>query len=145
MHGFTSIPFKTKTDSGFSNVNGVAKFSAAGIVLEFESKLLGLVSTGIKEARLAIDQIRDVKFRKGVFKRGAKVEIRSHSLMALTGIPHKDGKVVLEIAAADFEAAREAADRLEHDISDYAANLPPPHPPVASLFGEGEAETKELP
>ena len=33
MQNFTSIPFKT--ESGLSQINGVAKFSGAGIVFEF--------------------------------------------------------------------------------------------------------------
>ena len=65
MQSFTSIPFKTKTDSGLSEINGVAKFSSAGIVLEFESKLFGLISKGVKEARIPINEIHDVKFKKG--------------------------------------------------------------------------------
>ena len=41
QYSFTSVPFKT--DSGMSQINGVAKFSSAGVVLEFESKLFGLI------------------------------------------------------------------------------------------------------
>jgi hypothetical protein len=64
---FTSVPFKT--ESGFSTVNGVAKFSSAGVVLEFESKLFGILPGGVKEARLPLTEILDVKFRKGFLKR----------------------------------------------------------------------------
>src|SRR6476620_4138031 len=95
MQSFTSIPFKT--ESGISHINGVAKFSSAGIVLEFESKLFGLISSGIKEARLAMIDILDVKFRKGVFKHGAKIEIRMKSLSKLSELPNKEGKVVLKL------------------------------------------------
>ena len=77
MQGFTTVPFKTESAHGLNQVNGVAKFSSAGIVLEFESKLFGLIGGGVKEVRLAKDEILDVKFRKGVFKRGAKIEIRT--------------------------------------------------------------------
>ena len=52
MNGFTSIPFKT--ESGLSSVNGVAKFSTAGIVLEFESKLFGMIGTGVKENQIMV-------------------------------------------------------------------------------------------
>lgn len=66
MQSFTSVPFKT--ESGLSQVNGVAKFSSAGIVLEFESKLFGLIGNGVKEVRLHLAEILDIKFRKGVFR-----------------------------------------------------------------------------
>ena len=51
MQSFTSVPFNTET--GMSSVNGVAQFSPAGIVLEFESRFLWLTSTGFQEARLS--------------------------------------------------------------------------------------------
>ncbi len=52
MQSFTSVPFKTETHHGLSSINGVAKFSTAGVVLEFESKLFGIIGGGVKEVRL---------------------------------------------------------------------------------------------
>jgi len=144
MQSFTSIPFKTQTNSGFSHVNGVAKFSSAGVVLEFESKLLGLISTGIKEARLATGEILDVKFKKGVFKRGAKIEIRTKSMTTLSSLPNSEGKMILNIQAVDFERARDAVAQLERDLAEHTAQLPPTHTPVSVLFDEREDETQEL-
>ncbi len=92
MQSFTSVPFKTNTESGITSVNGVAKFSSAGVVLEFEAKLFGLISKGVKEARLSINEIHDIKFKKGVFKRGAKIEIRTKSILKLKELPNSDGK-----------------------------------------------------
>jgi len=43
---FTSVPFKA--ESGLTQVDGIAKFSSAGIVLEFESKFIGLIKSGVK-------------------------------------------------------------------------------------------------
>lgn len=142
QYSFTSVPFKT--DSGMSQINGVAKFSSAGVVLEFESKLFGLISNGVKEARLATDEILDVKFKKGVLKRGAKVEIRVKSLAKLNELPYKDGKLTLKIQSEDFERARDAVAKLEKDMADEAASLPPYHTSVSSLFDGSENETKKL-
>jgi len=144
MQNFTSIPFKTNTHRGFMQVNGVAKFSSAGIVLEFESKLLSLLPIGVKEARLPIEEILDAKFKKGVFKRGAKIEIRTKSLARLRELPTNDGKLKLEIHADDFERARDAAERLEKDMAAYAATLPPPQTTVSSLFDDSESTTRKL-
>ena len=144
MQSFTSIPFKTNTHSGFMNVNGVAKFSSAGIVLEFESKVLGMVPIGVKEARLPIDEILDVKFKKGVFRRGAKIEIRAKSLTSLHELPHSDGKMTLSLHADDFERARDAVDKMQKDMAQHAASLPPAHTPVSVLFDESEDETRKL-
>ena len=117
MQSFTSVPFKT--ESGMSSVNGVAKFSPAGIVLEFESKFLGFISTGVKEARLPIGELLDVKFKKGVMKRGSKIEIRLNSFAKLTQVPNSEGKITLKIEREDFERAREAVDRLEKDRAEH--------------------------
>lgn len=144
MQNFTSVPFKTKTDSGFTNINGVAKFSPAGIVLEFESKLLGLISTGVKEARIPIGELMDIKFKKGVLKRNSTIEIRLNSFVGLTNVPHNEGKITLKIERDDHDRARDAVKRLEKDKAEYLANLPPPEPPKRSLFGNSEDETQEL-
>jgi hypothetical protein len=140
---FTSIPFKT--ESGLSQVNGLAKFSAAGIVLEFESKFLGLIATGVKEVRLPLEDLLDVKFRKGVFKRGAKIEIRTKSFSTLAQLPNKEGKLTLKLSADDFDSARDAVDKLNKDLTEQRESLPPTHTPVSALFDESEEETRPLP
>lgn len=142
MQSFTSVPFKT--ESGLSTINGVAKFSSAGIVLEFESKLFGLISSGVKEAQLPIGELHDVKFKKGVMKRGAKIEIRLNSFAKLTEVPNQEGKIILKLFSDDFDRARDAVARLEKDMVEHRESLPPPHPPRRSLFDESEDDTQEL-
>ena len=145
MHGFTSVPFKTESESGFTSVNGVAKFSHAGIVLEFESKLFGLIGSGVKEVRLPRDEILDVKFRKGLFKRLAKIEIRMKTFGKLAELPNKNGKLTLKLVRDDFERGRSAVEQLQKDLAAYEATLPPPRTAVAELFlEETEEETKVL-
>ncbi|HNU07783.1 MAG TPA: hypothetical protein PKO33_08465, partial [Pyrinomonadaceae bacterium] len=81
MQNFIAVPFKT--ESGLSQIDGIAKFSPAGIVLEFESKFLGLIKGGVKENAIALEKLLDVKFRKGLFKIGTKIEIRLRSFAEL--------------------------------------------------------------
>jgi hypothetical protein len=120
--GFVNVPFKT--ESGLSQIDGMAKFSRAGVILEFESKLFGIIKSGVKEFRIAADEILDVKFRKGFLKYGAKVEIRLKSFTKLSEMPNSDGKITLKIKKEDFDRAKE---------------------PVSRLFtDESEEETKEL-
>jgi 16S rRNA A1518/A1519 N6-dimethyltransferase RsmA/KsgA/DIM1 with predicted DNA glycosylase/AP lyase activity len=142
MQTFTSIPFKT--DSGMSTINGVAKFSRAGVVLEFESKLFGLITAGVKEVRLPVEEILDVKFRKGVFKRGARIEVRLKSFAKLTTLPYKEGKLTLKLERDDFERADEAVANLQKEMAERAAAVPPTHTPVSVLFDESEEETRDL-
>lgn len=144
MQTFTTVPFKSEATHGLTSVNGVAKFSSAGVVLEFEAKLFGLISNGIKETRLSVNDILDLKFKKGILKRGAKIEIRTKTLAAMAELPSDDGKLVLKIKPEDFERAHDAVDKLQKDMATDLAQLPPTHTPVSVLFDAGEDETRDL-
>jgi hypothetical protein len=126
-------------------VNGVAKFSSAGVVLEFESKLFGILPGGVKEARLPVAEILDVKFRKGILRAGAKIEIRMKTFAKLSQLPYKDGKLTLKLQRDDFERAKEAVSKLQRDMAGQHESSAPPHTPVSRLFDESEDETGELP
>lgn len=136
MQSFTSVPFKI--DENFSQVAGVAKFSGAGIVLEFESKLFGIIKSGVKEVRIALDEILDVKFKKGIFKRGARIEIRLKSFSKLTEVPNRDARITLKLDRDDFQRGAEAVSRLQKDLTEHHEALPPTHTPVSRLFDDGD-------
>ncbi len=145
MHGFITIPFKTESEHGLTKVDGIAKFSSAGVVLEFESKLFGLIGGGVKEVRLPIGDILDVNFRKGIFKRGSKIVIRMKTFAKLAKLPNKDGRLTLKLVREDFDRGRSAVEQLQKDLSQHAESLPPPHTPIGELFAdEGDDETKQL-
>ena len=138
---FISIPFKT--ESGMSQIEGIGKFSAAGIVLEFESKLFGIIKNGVKENRIALEDILDVSFKKGFFKKGAKIVIRLKSYAKLTEMPNKDGKITLKIPRDDYERAAEAVEKLNKNLTEQQENLPPTHTPVSRLFEESDDDAKD--
>lgn len=144
--GFTSIPFKTESAHGLTSYNGVAKFSSAGIVLEFESKLFGVIAGGVKEARLPLAEILDIKFKRGLFKIGAKIEIRTKTFAKLAELPNNDGKLALKLVRDDFERAQSAVEQIQREMSGHEAALPPPpQSPVSELFrDETEDETRQL-
>ena len=145
MQGFTTVPFKAESEHGLTKVDGIAKFSSAGVVLEFESKLFGLIGGGVKEVRLAVGDILDVKFRKGLFRHGAKIVIRMKTFAKLAELPNKDGKLTLKLARDDFDRGQSAVEQLQKDLAGYSESLPPPHTPIGELFREeGEDETKQL-
>ena len=127
-----------------SQIDGMGKFSSAGIVLEFESKLFGIIKNGVKELRIAKDEILDIKFRKGFFKFGAKIEIRLKSFTRLSEMPNRDGKITLKIKRDDFDRAKEAVEKLQKDLTEKRESLPPQPSPVSRIFDESENETKEL-
>ena len=142
MTNFISVPFKA--ESGVYQYDGMGKFSPAGIVLEFESKFLGFIKSGVQENRIALDEILDIKFRKGFFKWGAKIEIRLKNFTKLAQLPSSEGKLRLKIKREDFELAKEAVEKLQKAMNENRENLPPAHTPFSLLFDESEAETKEL-
>jgi hypothetical protein len=145
MQGFITIPFKTESAHGLTQVNGVAKFSPAGIVLDFESKLLGLIGVGAKEVRVPLAEILDIRFRKGLFKRWAKIEVRMRSFTKLAELPNNEGKLILKLARDDFERGRSAVEQLQKDLAGHNESLPPPQTPVSQLFeDESEEETRIL-
>jgi hypothetical protein len=141
MTGFISIPFKTEAMSGISQVEGIGKFSPAGVVLEFEAKILGLVKTGVKEARLPLTDILDVKFKKGFFKLGAKIEIRLKSFTKLNELPYENGKIKLKIRREDHQRAEEAVKTLQRYLDEANQTILPANISVSDLF---EDETKKL-
>jgi hypothetical protein len=141
MTSFISIPFKT--ENGMSQIEGIGKFSSARIVLEFESKLFGIIKNGVKENCIALDDILDVTFKKGFMKRGSKIVIRLKSYAKLSEMPNKDGKITLKIPRDDYERASEAVAKLNKNLTERQENLPPTHTPVSRLFDESEDEINE--
>lgn len=145
MQNFKSIPFKTESAHGLSQINGVAKFSPAGVVLEFESKLFGVIPGGVKEVRIPIGELLDVKFRKGLFHYGAKIEIRTRTFAVLAALPNNNGKVTLKLVRDDFERGKSAVEQMHKDLEARANELPPNRTPVSQLFeDDSEEETKLL-
>lgn len=129
---FISVPFTM--ESGLSEIDGIAKFSSAGIVLEFESKFLGFIKSGVKENRIGLDEIMDLNFRKGFFKIGTKIEIRMKSFSRLSEIPNSGGKITLKIKRQDFDLAQNAAEQTGRYLAGVEAQLPPAQVSVGELF-----------
>ncbi len=110
-------------------------------MLEFEAKILGLMKTGVKEVRVALAEINDVKFKKGVLKFGAKIDIRLKSFAKVSEIPNQDGKIRLQISREDFIRADETVRKMTECLNERHNILPPSNVSVSELF---EDETKEL-
>ncbi len=141
---FISIPFNIELHQGLSKAEGLAKISSAGIVLEFETKIFGLLNTGIKEARLPLEEISEVQFKKGFFKYGTKIEIRMQSFLKLSEVPNQDGKIILRIPRDQHEQAKEAVEFLWKNLREHDESLPPPQTPVRSLFESEDLDTSKL-
>lgn len=144
--GFISISFKIEGESsGFTHAEGVAKFSPAGIVLEFETKFLGLMKTGYKDIRIARSEIMDVKLKGGMFNTklerlfSNRIELRLNNYLTMSEIPNQKGRVIMKIQRQDWERAKTALALLEDQHEEE--QMPPLG--VRALFGD-EADTKDL-
>jgi hypothetical protein len=140
-----NVPFKGSSPNGMTEYNGIAKFSPAGIVVEFESKLLGLVGGEVKEVRVALEEILDIKFRKGIYRFFGQIQLRLKNYTKISQLPNDDGKVKLNIKREDYELAREAFEQTLRYISgneqltlegnnELNDQLPPAQTSVNDLF-----------
>jgi flagellar biosynthesis/type III secretory pathway protein FliH len=62
----------------------------------------------------------------------------------LAQLPNKDGKLTLKLNPDDVDRAAHAVDKLNKDIGEFKASLPPAQISVSTLFDQSEDETKEL-
>lgn len=146
---FIAVPFVF--DGSFSQIAGVAKFSPDGIALKYVDKLVepkgvfsAVVKNVVKKSSSEIDEILDVKFKKGIFKIGARIEIRLKIFDKLGEIPNRNGKIILKINRADFECAEKAVADLLHIMrNDFHVALPNAQSPVSRLFDEDETRREE--
>ena len=132
---FISIPFKADSNQGLSQSNGVAKFSAAGIVFEFESKVLGFIGGDVKEVRVSLDEILDIKFRKGFYKFFARIQLRLKTFAKFAELPNENGRVTLKIKREDFDIAQKAVEQTLQFINGTEPQILP----------EGNETDKQLP
>lgn len=139
---FISLPFRIDGahTGGFKTVEGMAKVSSAGIVLEFEAKIFGIMKTGIKEVRVPLSEIVDIKLQKRFFR--MTLEIWLNNFKTLSEVPNREGRIVIQIAKQDRDRAAEALKLVEKSAAEQESI--PPRTPVSSLFDENEEETKKL-
>lgn len=152
---FVSVPFQADSANGMTEYHGIAKFSPAGIVIEFESRILGLIGGEVKEVQISLDEILDIRFRKGIYKFFAQIQLRLRNYATLSQLPNYGGKVKLKIKREDFERAQKAVEQTLRFISEddslvlpesenSGKELPPAQTSVSELFDTGKVEKKNL-
>jgi len=150
-----SVPFQASSGNGMKEYNGIAKFSPAGIVFEFESVLLGLIGSEVKEVQVALDEILDIKFRRGIYKVFAQIQLRLKNFTKLSQLPNYSGKVKLKIKREDFELAEKAVEQtlqfmsgidplILQESNDSIEQLSPAQTSVSELFETEKLEAKDL-
>lgn len=101
----TAIPFKSQAYAGFGSINGLLRLDGAALVLEFQTKVLGIVKASPKEVRVPLDQIASITLEEGWFS--TSLRIQATNLTVWSSFPESDmGRVVLGVEHHDREAAR---------------------------------------
>lgn len=158
---FISVPFKADSPNGMTEYTGIAKFSPAGIIVEYKSVIIGLIDGDVKEVQVPLNEILDIKFSKGFYKFFSRIQLRLRNFATISRLPNSDGKVKLKIKREDFEIAQRAVEQMlqyinagESAVLSEADNadsqLPPVQTSVSELFDTEKLEpsdpkkTKEL-
>lgn len=109
---FISVPFKADSPNGITEYNGIAKFSPAGIVVEYKSMIVGLIPGDVKEVQVPINEILDIKFTTGIYRFFSKIHLRLLNFATISRLPNSDGKIKLKIKREDFEIAQKAVEQM---------------------------------
>lgn len=151
---FITVPFTAKSPNGMMYYHGIAKFSFAGVIIEYEPKILNMIGGEVKEVQIALDEIFDIKFRKGFYKFFGQIQFRLQNYKKISELPNKDGKVKLGVKREDYELAREAVEQTLQYIkgvsvrgldsaNDINKELPPVQTSVGELFDTEKLESKD--
>lgn len=150
---FISVPFKADSSNGITEYNGIAKFSPAGIVFEFDSVFLGMIESDVKEVRVSLDEILDIRFRRGIYKFFAQIQIRLKHFAKLNELPNDGSRIKMKIKREDYELAERAVEQTLHYLNEVAhpalqedVSLRKPLPAqtsVSELFDTEKLKTKD--
>lgn len=110
------MPFDTQAvafeipdvNMGFKKATGLVNLSGEELVLEFqeEDAFIGVFQSDVKEVRIPLDQLQEIRFKKGWFS--SKLILEARSLKVFRELPGSGHKVTLKIKRGD----RKDADRL---------------------------------
>jgi hypothetical protein len=107
---------------GLAEAHGIVRAESWGIALEYEvaDAFLGVLKSGVKEARIPYEDLETVEATRGFLSGGLQIRVRS--LRALEGIPGgKKDTLTLGVARKDRAAAEEFASTIallqaEHEV-----------------------------
>lgn len=140
---FIAVPFKADSPNGMMSYRGIAKFSFAGIIVEYESKILDMIGGEVKEAHISLNEIADIRFRKGIYKFFGQIQIRLNHYQKISRLPNSDGKIKLNVKRENYDLAQKAVEQMLRFINgDEPASLESVHdtneqlPPVRTSVNE---------
>lgn len=120
-----TVPFSiSDAYEGLADVEGLARFEADVLSLEFEAKdaFFGVIKSGVKEIHLSLADLVSVDFSKNMFR--ATVKLRVRSMMLVETIPGaKRGELKLRFARKHRDEAHTLASQLQLRLSERKLEL----------------------
>ena len=120
-----TIPFSiSDAYEGLADVEGLARFEADVLTLEFEAKdaFFGVVKSGVKEVKITLGDLVSADFSKNMFRATLKLHVRSMKLFE--PIPGaKRGAVKLRFARKYRDEAHTLASSLQLRLSERKLEL----------------------
>lgn len=120
-----TIPFSiSDAYEGLADVEGLARFEADVLTLEFEAKdaFFGVLKSGVKEVRLALNDLVSVDFSKKMFR--ATLTLRVRSMKLLEEVPgSKRAELKLRFSRKHRDDAHTLASQLQLRLSERKLEL----------------------
>jgi len=105
-------------DAGISSVSGVVRDAEDELVIEYQSKILGLIPTDIKTIRIPFREIDEVFFSSSLFKTRLRIILKT--LRSISSFPTpKQGEIQLKIARKNRQQAKALASSVNLSVSKY--------------------------
>ena len=105
-------------ESGLSEVTGVIREDPDAIIIEYQSKLLGLVKSSIKSIQIPFREVEEVRYSSNLFQ--ARLRILLKTLRNMGDFPApKQGELVFKVSRKNREHARRFASSANLSASRY--------------------------
>jgi hypothetical protein len=111
----STVPFTIgNVFGGLAESDGILSVDGADLKFEFRTidGLIGLFKSDVREVKVPIDKIEEIKFDKGFF--GCELVIRVSEMRAATAVPNfSEGEIELEIDKKHSSAAEELVSHVQ--------------------------------
>ena len=110
------VPFTL--ESGLSKVSGVVRERENDIVIEYQTRFIGLIRSDIQALHIPFEEIDEVFFTSSIF--GSKLRILLKTLRSTGDFPApKQGEFELKVARKNREQAKRFASSVNLAVSKY--------------------------
>lgn len=90
-----SLPFTL--DSGITEVSGVVREGSNAVIIEYQTKLLGFIRSGIKSIVIPFEEIQEVSYTSNLFQTKLRIQLKTLRSVGSFPVP-KQGELELTIA-----------------------------------------------